>query len=54
MGGGPPSGDDFKKMKSDREAKGFKGGFNGGCAETLCCGHVLEYGVWKDEYVCYD
>lgn len=39
--------------------KGGKGGksmknFNGGCAETLCCGNILEYGVWKEEYFCYD
>lgn len=37
-------------MGEDGKMKGFAGG----CAESLCCGHILDYGVWKEDYFCYD
>lgn len=49
---GPPSKEDFEKKKEEMKDK--PRGFNGGCAESLCCGHILEFGVWKDEYTCHD
>merc|ERR1719498_1095452 len=49
--GGAPSEEDMMKMKKERGEKGQS--YNGGCAESLCCGHVLEFGVWKEEYFCY-
>jgi hypothetical protein len=39
-----------KMMGEDGKMKGFAGG----CAESLCCGHILDYGVWKGDYFCYD
>merc|ERR1719263_150587 len=50
--GGPPSKEDFEKKMGEMKDK--PRGFNGGCAESLCCGHILEFGVWKDEYTCFD
>jgi len=49
---GPPSKEDFDKKSMEMKDK--TRGFNGGCAESLCCGHILEFGVWKDEYKCMD
>merc|ERR1719450_1718035 len=52
--GGPPSKEKMEGMMKDKD--GNKKNFNGGCSAEakLCCGHVLEYGVWKDEYFCHD
>lgn len=52
MQGGPPSKEDF--MGKMGEKKEMNKSYNGGCAENLCCGNILEYGVWKEEYICYD
>lgn len=41
-------------MNKRDEMKGNNKSFNGGCAENLCCGHVLSFGVWGEEYFCYD
>jgi len=60
MQGGPPSKEDFEgKMEMRKGGKGPDGeekdtGYRGGCAQSLCCGNILEYGVWKEEYICYD
>lgn len=51
---GPPTQEMMEeKMKGGNGGKGMQS-FNGGCAETLCCGHILDYGVWKEDYFCYD
>merc|ERR1712227_107547 len=49
----PPTGEKIKEMEEKGEKPAMFNG-RGGCAETLCCGHILEYGVWKEDYFCYD
>lgn len=50
---GPPSMEEMEEKKMGGP-DGRERSFAGGCAENLCCGHILDYGVWKEEYFCYD
>ena len=50
---GPPSKESFMDMKGGKGGKSMKD-YNGGCEAELCCGNILEYGVWKEEYFCYN
>merc|ERR1711990_545967 len=49
----PPSKEQMEEMEGRGEKPAMFNGA-GGCAESLCCGHVLDYGVWKEDYFCYD
>merc|ERR1719398_396187 len=52
--GGPMDSQKFKDMKGGKEGGPSMKNYNGGCAVGLCCGHTLEYGVWKESYFCFD
>ena len=41
-------------MEDKEMGRNSKRSYRGGCAETLCCGHTLQYGTWSDQYFCYD
>lgn len=41
------------KAEREKDDEG-KEAYNNGCAADLCCGHILDYGVWAEEYVCAD
>lgn len=48
---GPPSMED---MQGKKDMMGPNKSYRGGCAESLCCGHILEFGVWGEDYFCYN
>jgi hypothetical protein len=45
---------DSSKMMEMRKTPEGTQGYNNGCNAGLCCGQILSYGVWSDEYLCYD